>query len=138
MIIVIIVIVATVDHLGAHRIRQVDQQSISDLVSAPGGTATVSLNQPWNGFNPGTPAGAGSSTPTLLSSVLPSAYTILPNLTTVLNGDLLSGTKVTAVAPLTIQYVLNPAAVWSDGVPVSAEDFIYAWKAQRGTDLDID
>jgi peptide/nickel transport system substrate-binding protein len=138
VIIVIIVIVATVDHLGAHRIRQVDQQSISDLVSGAGGTATVSLDQPWSGFNPDTPTGADSSTSTLLASVLPSAYTILPNLTTVLNSDLLNGTKVTSVAPLTIQYVLNPAAVWSDGVPVSAEDFIYAWKAQRGTDLDVD
>lgn len=138
VIIVIIVIVAIVDHLGAHRIREVDQQSISDLVSGTGGSATVSLDQPWDGFNPGTPAGADSSTPTLLSSVLPSAYTILPNLTTVLNSDLLTGTKVTSVSPLTIQYVLNPAAVWSDGVPVSAEDFIYAWKSQRGTDLDVD
>ncbi|HVB94960.1 MAG TPA: ABC transporter family substrate-binding protein [Acidimicrobiales bacterium] len=138
LIIVIIVMVAIVDHLGSHRIREVTQQSISDLVSGTGGTATVSLGQPWNGFNPDTPAGANSSTPTLLSSVLPSAYTILPNLVTALNGDLLSSTKVTSVNPLTIQYVVNPAAVWSDGVPVSAEDFIYAWKSQRGTDLDVD
>ncbi|HEY1990104.1 MAG TPA: hypothetical protein VGG43_11610, partial [Acidimicrobiales bacterium] len=138
LIIVIIVIVATVDHLGSHRIREVTQQSISDLVAGTGGAATVSLDQPWDGFNPNTPGGANSSTPTLLSSVLPSAYTILPNLTTTLNGDLLSSTKVTSVSPLTIQYVVNPAAVWSDGVPVSAEDFIYAWKSQRGTDLDVD
>jgi peptide/nickel transport system substrate-binding protein len=138
LIIVIIVIVAIVDHLGSHRIREVTQQSISDLVSGTGGTANVSLDQPWDGFNPNTPSGASSSTPTLLSSVLPSAYTILPNLTTTLNADLLSSTKVTAVSPLTIQYVVNPAAVWSDGVPVSAEDFIYAWKSQRGTDLDVD
>ncbi|HWD51201.1 MAG TPA: ABC transporter family substrate-binding protein [Acidimicrobiales bacterium] len=137
LIIVIIVIVAIVDHLGSHRIREVTQQSISDLVSGTGGTATVSLDQPWDGFNPDTPGGANSSTPTLLSSVLPSAYTILPNLTTTLNSNLLTSTKVTSVSPLTIQYVLNPAAVWSDGVPVSAEDFIYAWKAQRGTELDV-
>jgi peptide/nickel transport system substrate-binding protein len=138
VIIVIIVIVATVDHLGAHRIREVDQQSISDLVSTTGGTATVTLDRPWNGFNPGTPGGADSSTPTLLSTVLPSAYRVTPNLGTVLNGDLLSGTKVTSVDPLTIQYVLNPMAEWSDGVPVSADDFIYAWKSQRGTDADVD
>lgn len=138
LIIVIIVIVAIVDHLGSHRIREVTQQSISDLVSGTGGSATVSLDQSWDGFNPNTPGGANSSTPTLLSSVLPSAYIILPNLTTTLNSDLLSSTKVTSVSPLTIQYVVNPAAVWSDGVPVSAEDFIYAWKSQRGTDLDVD
>ncbi|MHB1711081.1 MAG: ABC transporter family substrate-binding protein [Acidimicrobiales bacterium] len=137
VIIMVIVIVAIVDHVGAHRIRQVDQRSISDLVPVHGGTATVHLNRPWNGFNPGTPGGADSSTPTLLSSVLPSAYTITPNLAPVLNSNLLRSTNVVSVAPLTIQYVLNPSAVWSDGVPVSAADFVYAWKSQRGTGIDI-
>ena len=47
VIIVIIGVVAIVDHLGSQRISQVDeQQSISALVSATGGTATVSLDQP--------------------------------------------------------------------------------------------
>lgn len=137
VIIVVIVIVAIVDHVGAHRIRQVDQRSISDLVPVHGGTATVHLSRPWDGFNPGTPGGADSSTPTLLSSVLPSAYTIAPDLAPELNSDLLRSTNVVSVAPLTIQYVLNPAAVWSDGVPVSAADFIYAWKSQQGTGVDI-
>jgi peptide/nickel transport system substrate-binding protein len=39
---------------------------------------------------------------------------------------------------LTIQYVINPDAVWSDGVPVSADDFIYAWQSQRGDGIDVD
>jgi peptide/nickel transport system substrate-binding protein len=34
--------------------------------------------------------------------------------------------------------VINPHAVWSDGVPVSADDFIYAWKSQKGDGADID
>ena len=80
VIIVIIGLVAVVDHLGSHRISQVDQQSTSQLVAATGGAATVELDQPWSGFNPNTPAGAASSTPTLLSSVLPSAYVINPKL----------------------------------------------------------
>jgi peptide/nickel transport system substrate-binding protein len=34
--------------------------------------------------------------------------------------------------------VINPSAVWSDGVPVTADDFIYAWQSQRGSGVDVD
>ena len=78
VIIVIIAAVAIVDHLGSHRISQVDAPKTSALVAANGGAATVELDRPWDGFNPNTPAGAASSTPTLLSAVLPSAYVIEP------------------------------------------------------------
>jgi peptide/nickel transport system substrate-binding protein len=46
--------------------------------------------------------------------------------------------EATSTTPLTIQYVINPKATWSDGVPVSADDFVYAWESQRGDGLDID
>jgi peptide/nickel transport system substrate-binding protein len=137
VIIVIIGAVAIVDHLGSHRISQVDQQTTSALVAATGGAATVSLDRPWAGFNPNTPAGAASSTPTLLTSVLPSAYVINPKLIPQVNSDLLLSVEATSTSPLTIQYVINPKAVWSDGVAVSADDFIYAWMSQRGDGADV-
>ena len=28
--------------------------------------------------------------------------------------------------------------MWSDGVPVTADDFIYAWQSQRGDGVDVD
>ena len=80
VIIVIIGVVAIVDHLDSRRISQVDDQKTSALVPATGGEATVVLDRPWAGFNPNTPAGAASTSATLLSSVLPSAYTISPGL----------------------------------------------------------
>ncbi len=138
VIIVIIGLVAIVDHLGSHRISQVDEQSTSALVAAKGGGATVELDRPWEGFNPNTPAGAASSTPTLLTSVLPSAYIISPKLIAEVNSNLLVSVEATSTAPLTIQYVINPQAEWSDGVPVTADDFIYAWQSQRGGTLDVD
>jgi peptide/nickel transport system substrate-binding protein len=137
VIIVIIGAVAIVDHLDSHRISQVDQQNTSALVAATGGGATVEFDRPWSGFNPNTPAGAASTTPTLLSAVLPSAYVIDSKLIPEVNSDLLLSVEVTSTTPLTIQYVINPAAVWSDGVPVSAADFIYAWQSQRGDGIDI-
>lgn len=137
VIIVIIGAVAIIDHLDSRRISQVDAPTTPALVAATGGTATVRLDRAWAGFNPNTPAGATSSTPTMLSSVLPSAYTITPKLTLEVNADLLSSVEATSTSPLTIQYVINPAAVWSDGVPVSADDFIYAWESQRGDGVDV-
>ena len=138
VIIVIIGLVATVDHLDSHRISQVDAQVKPALVAANGGAVTLELDQPWSGFNPNTPAGASSSTPALLSSALPSAYVIASNGVPTVNGDLLTSVEVTSTSPLTIQYVISPGAVWSDGVPVTADDFIYAWQAQRGDGVDID
>ena len=138
VIILVIVVVAIVDHLGAHRISEVDQAPAPSLVATSGGSMTVDLDQPWSGFNPNTTAGAASSTPALLTPVLPSAFIVDPQLQPELNSDLLQSVEVTDTDPLTIVYVINPKAVWSDGVPVSAADFIYAWEAQRGDGTDID
>jgi peptide/nickel transport system substrate-binding protein len=138
VIIVIIGLVAIVDHLGSHRISQLDDQSTSALVPAAGGSATVEFDRPWDGFNPNTPAGAASTTPALLSAVLPSAYVMNAKMMPQVNSALLLSVEVTSTSPLTIQYVINPSAVWSDGVPFSATDFIYAWQSQSGGGVDAD
>ena len=138
VIILIIAGVAVVDHLSSRQISQVDQPVIPAQVEATGGASIVHLPGPWDGFNPNTPAGASSSTPSLLDAVLPSAYVINPKMVPEVNTDLLESVEATATTPLTIQYVINPKAVWSDGVPVTADDFIYAWQSQRGDGVDID
>jgi len=137
VIVVIIGVVAIVDHLGSRQISQVDQPVYPALVEATGGTSVAHLGGPWDGFNPNTPAGAASSTPALLVKVLPSAYVVNPKLVPQVNTDLLLGVEATSTSPLTIQYVINPKAVWSDGVPVTADDFIYAWQSQRGDGVDV-
>ena len=138
VIILIIGVVAIIDHLGSRQISKVDQPQASGLTAVAGGTASVHLQAPWSGFNPNTPEGAASSTPTLLAQVLPSAYVFNAKLVPVVNADLLLSVEATSTAPLTIVYNLNPKATWSDGVPVTADDFIYAWTAQRGDGVDVD
>jgi peptide/nickel transport system substrate-binding protein len=138
VIIVIIGAVAVVDHVGANRISQVDTPTTPALVAAQGGTAAAELDTRWDGFNPNTPAGADSSTTTLLTSVLPSAYVTNEKLIPEVNTALLQSVEVISTSPLTIQYVINPKARWSDGVPVTAADFIYAWDSQRGSGIDVD
>ena len=68
----------------------------------------------------------------------PAPTSINPKLVPQVNTDLLESVEATSTSPLTIQYVINPKAVWSDGVPVTADDFIYAWQSQRGDGIDVD
>ena len=44
----------------------------------------------------------------------------------------MTSASVVKANPQTVVYQINPKAAWSDGVPISASDFIYAWQAQSG------
>ncbi len=48
------------------------------------------------------------------------------------NANLIISSEPVSLTPETIVYTLNPKAVWSDGVPITAADFEYAWELQRG------
>jgi hypothetical protein len=99
VIIVIIIIVAAVDHIGDDRISQVDRPPPSGLVATNGGSATVAFDQPMAGFNPNTAEGAVSGAPTVLASVLPSAYIVNPQKLAVPNSALLQSVEVIRPAP---------------------------------------
>ena len=65
--------------------------------------------------------------------MLPSPYVVdgqrdwqTPNSTSIESG------RAGQHQPPDVVYTLNPKAVWSDGVPISAADFKYAWEQQRG------
>ena len=45
----------------------------------------------------------------------------------VVNNDQFITCKVTKKSPLTIEYTINDAAKWSDGVPVTADDVLLYW-----------
>ncbi len=64
--------------------------------------------------------------------VWPQAFIVNNKLQPVLNKQLLRSAVQTSLNPQTIVYTLNPKAVWSDGTPITADDFIYNWQAQSG------
>lgn len=70
----------------------------------------------------------------VLAGVLPRAFITLPDLTVVMNNDLLDSVKVTNTNPETIVYKIKANAGWSDGTPITANDFVYNWKVQNGRD----
>ncbi len=80
-------------------------------------------------FNPSTPAGANRVTQMVMEQVLPQAFVIDPSFVADTTG-FIDSAELISVSPETIAYTIDPKATWSDGVPISAQDFIYNWQEQ--------
>ncbi|MFT3661557.1 MAG: ABC transporter family substrate-binding protein [Gordonia sp. (in: high G+C Gram-positive bacteria)] len=83
------------------------------------------------GFNPHLGADQSSVTTAIAAMTLPSAF--VPVRTP--EGDewrqndaLLTSAEVTSTAPFTVVYKLENDAQWSDGLPVTGDDFTYLWQ----------
>jgi glutathione transport system substrate-binding protein len=103
-------------------------------VGVAGRTVSFGMTQSPSGCNPNTTAGDTPATQLVLNAVLPSPFFVNASGVVEQNANLLVGNQAELVStkPETIVYTLNPKAVWSDGVPITAKDFIYAWTQQRG------
>jgi peptide/nickel transport system substrate-binding protein len=101
-------------------------------IGVAGGTISFGTTETPTGCNPNTPGGDTPGTQTVLAGVLPSPFVTNAAGASSPNGSLIVSSEVVDIKPETIVYTLNPKAVWSDGVPISAADFKYAWEQQRG------
>jgi len=101
-------------------------------VGVSGGSISFGMTGSPTGCNPNTPSGDTTATLTLLGGVLPSPYVVEADGLPMANSDLIASAEPLNLNPLTVVYTLNPKAVWSDGVPITANDFKYAWEQQRG------
>ncbi len=104
----------------------------STRASSSGGTATMALDETLAGFNINTSAASEYVLQEIMNMVWPQAFIINNKLQPVLNNQLLTSAVQTSASPQTVVYKLNPKAVWSDGTPITADDFIYNWQAQSG------
>lgn len=101
-------------------------------VGVAGGSLSFGMTGSPTGCNPNTPTGDTTATLTVLGGVLPSPY-VVNNLGALApNSDLIAQSELINTKPETIVYTLNPKAMWSDGVSITADDFKYAWEQQRG------
>ena len=50
----------------------------------------------------------------------------------VLDKNFMTSATLVSDNPQTLVLKINPAASWSDGVPITADDFVYFWQQQRG------
>ena len=65
----------------------------------------------------------------MLQKVLPPAFALAPDFTS--RPTLVSKVTFTRTPPFTLTYTIRPEARWSDGVPVTARDFLFTHRAIR-------
>jgi peptide/nickel transport system substrate-binding protein len=68
----------------------------------------------------------------IMGAVWPGTYNVAPDGEKFLNEDLIESRELTDEDPQTVVYKINPEAEWSDGKPISADDFIFYWESQNG------
>jgi len=99
-----------------------------------GGAITVALARDILNWNVTSAAGNNSVVRTATLPIVPSAFMLQPDLTLKMNSDLLVSAELTSKEPQVVVYTIREDAVWSDGTPISGDDFIYLWKTQNGRD----
>ena len=97
-----------------------------------GGTFTYALDQDVAGFNVLQATDNEFVLQEIINQVWPSVYITADTLKSQLDTNYVTSATVTNKNPQTVVYQINPKAVWSDGVPFNAQDFIYNWQAQSG------
>ncbi|WP_214407206.1 ABC transporter family substrate-binding protein [Pseudonocardia lacus] len=97
-----------------------------------GGQITVALEKNIDNWFLISSEGNTSPQSNAIHPMLPYTYSTLPDLSLALNEDVFVSGEQTNTNPQTIEFKIKPEAVWNDGTPVSAQDFIYNWKYQDG------
>jgi peptide/nickel transport system substrate-binding protein len=92
-----------------------------------GGVVTVAVPSLPTEFNPSTPAGSNAVTQMVMEQVWPQPFVVASGNRIETGPGLITAAELVGVKPETVQYTLAKGARWSDGVPISAADFVYDW-----------
>ena len=103
-----------------------------------GGTLAYAADQEPTGFNNNTSKDNGTSVLNVVINMFPPVFRLHPDYSVKLNTELMDSATQTGTDPQTIVYKIKQEAVWSDGTPVSADDFVYLWKNLNGSIKDND
>lgn len=98
-----------------------------------GGEFVGSISYPiatWNGYNA---TGNDAELTLLQSPIRPTYYDYNGTGEPILNPDYLESATTETNPNLVVTLKLNPKAVWNDGSPITADDWIATWKAQNGS-----
>ena len=104
----------------------------SPVAVQSGGTLTYAIDQDFSGFNINQANDDEAVLQQVINNVWPQSYLTTSALTEQLDTNYVTSAQVTSTSPQTIVYQLNKKAVWSDGVPITAADWIYNWHALSG------
>ncbi|GIH14726.1 ABC transporter family substrate-binding protein [Rugosimonospora africana] len=98
----------------------------------PGGIFTYTIEKTISNWNVNSSEGNSFDFVEVLDGVLPNVWNVSPDYSVTLNTDLMVSAEQTSDKPQTIVYKIKPDAVWNDGQPVTADDFIYQWQTSDG------
>lgn len=99
--------------------------------TTPGQTIQVATDSIGVGLNPHLLADQSPVTTAVAAATLPSSFVPTATPTGVqllMDPAVLIGADVTSLAPFTVTYRISQDAQWSDGLPVTADDFTYLWQ----------
>jgi len=112
-----------------------DPNTVNTVEDVEDGEMTFAIEKTINNWNTLSAAGDISETVWVTSSLYPSAFIVEPDGSTItMNEDLLDSAEVVQDDPTVVEYKINPDAVWSDGVPITADDFVFQWQALNTRD----
>jgi peptide/nickel transport system substrate-binding protein len=97
-----------------------------------GGEYLFALEQEFTNWNTSSDEGNTLVGGQALANIIPAVWKVFPDGLFTLNKDLMVSAEVTNQSPQTVVYKIRPEAVWNDGTPISADDFIFAWKQSSG------
>jgi peptide/nickel transport system substrate-binding protein len=103
-----------------------------------GGTVRFAANGEPTGFNPNTSKDSGPAVQDVVGNVYPSVFRAQPDFSVRLDRELMEAAELTSERPQTVTYRIRGDAVWSDGTPISDDDFAYLWRRSNGSDQRID
>jgi peptide/nickel transport system substrate-binding protein len=103
-----------------------------------GGTLSYASDQEQAGFNPNTAKDNLFALSSIVTGIYPSVFNIHPDFTVQLSSDFMDSAELTSEDPQTVVYKIKQEAVWSDGTPVSADDFIWWWENCNETNKKAD
>ncbi|MDZ7673548.1 MAG: ABC transporter family substrate-binding protein [Acidimicrobiales bacterium] len=109
-----------------------------DASSQDGGTVVFASDQEPDGWNINTSASSSLALGQIVELVYPAAFRITPDFEVVMDEDLLTSAEMVSEDPQVIEYVIDPDASWSDGTPISADDFEFLWTMSNGSNPDVD
>jgi peptide/nickel transport system substrate-binding protein len=103
-----------------------------------GGTLSFASDQEQAGFNPNTAKDNLFALSNIVTSIYPSVFNIHPDFTVQLSKEFMDSAELTTEDPQTVVYKIKQNAVWSDGTPVTADDFIFWWENCNETNKKAD
>ena len=98
-----------------------------------GGTLRWPIDSYPANFNLNQIDGNEYNTTRLITATLPVVWRFDAGSNPMLNTDVVDKAEQTATSPQTVEYHINPKAVWSDGTPITYKDFVGLWTAHNGT-----